>query len=271
VVILAYDNSNSSKIRLKLIETYKKNVHGKKPDTSASDPRHDGKQGHWLEDAMGSKRDAKNAPDLFGFEMKNHTKQKVTFGDWSPNYWIFNDKKYEITRDDFLKIFGHPNKKKNNRLSWSGEPIPKIGKTNSYGVQIIINKKNDISFVYSYSMDKRSDKSSIVPTKVQVDNLTIAKWNGDGKNSLKEKQENKFNKLGWFKCIQNKEGVYDSIAFGDPIPFETWIGYVKTGEIYFDSGMYQGNARNYCQWRANNTFWDSRITYRYPQQNSKND
>jgi hypothetical protein len=40
--------------------------------------------------------------------------------------------------------------------------------------------------------------------------------------------------------------------------------YFKTGKIYFDCGMYQGNNRNYCQWRATNTFWDSLIVETYP-------
>ena len=157
------ENMTVSKSREKIIEIYKTRVHGKRPDTKDFNQRHDGKQGHWLEDAMGSKRDASNAPDLFGFEIKNHTKQKVTFGDWSPNYWIFTDKDYEITRDDFLKIFGKPNEAKNNRLSWSGEPIPNVKGTNSFGVKIVISKSNDISFVYSYSDDQRTNKSTVVP------------------------------------------------------------------------------------------------------------
>jgi len=258
------ESISALKARKKIIEIYKTNVHGKKPDTKKFNQKHDGKQGHWLEDAMGSKRDAANEPDLFGYEIKNHTKQKVTFGDWSPNYWIFADKDYNITRDDFLKIFGQPNKAKNNRLSWSGKPIPSIKGTNSFGVKMIISKYNDISFVYSYSKDQRNNKSSLVPKEIQVENIIIAKWNGEGKKSLKEKVENKFNIKGWAKCSQNNEGKYNSIGFGNPIPFESWINHVKTGEIFYDSGMYQGNARNYCQWRANNTFWNNRITYRYP-------
>lgn len=250
--------------RHKIIEIYKEKVHGRKPDTSKFNQKHDGKQGHWLEDAIGSKRDSDNKPDLFGYEIKNHTKQKVTFGDWSPNYWIFRDKEYGITQDEFLKIFGHPNEKKNNRLSWSGKPIPKIDKFNSFGAKMIVDKGNNIVFVYSYSEDQRSGKSKLVPKKMQVKNLIIAKWNSSGEKSLKEKVENKFNVRGWAKCSQNKEGIYDSIVFGNPISFETWISYVKTGEIYFDTAMYQGNSRNYCQWRANKSFWDARVVHKYP-------
>jgi len=258
------ESISALKARKKIIEIYKTNVHGKKPDTKKFNQKHDGKQGHWLEDAMGSKRDAANEPDLFGYEIKNHTKQKVTFGDWSPNYWIFADKDYNITRDDFLKIFGQPNKAKNNRLSWSGKPIPNIKGTNSFGVKITISKDNDISFVYSYSKDQRNNKSLLVPKNMQIENIIIAKWNGKGKKSLKEKVEKKFNDKGWAKCSQDNEGKYNSIGFGNPMTFENWIKHVKTGEIFYDSGMYQGNARNYCQWRANNTFWNNRITYRYP-------
>lgn len=32
---------------------------------------HDGKEGHWLESRMGIKHNAKNEPDIYGYEMKN--------------------------------------------------------------------------------------------------------------------------------------------------------------------------------------------------------
>ena len=242
-----------------------KNVYGKIPNTSKMTKTHDGKKGHWLEDAMGSKRDADNKPDLFGFEMKNYTTSKTTFGDWSPNYWIFKDKKYNMTRDDFLRIFGKPNKKKKNRLSWSGEPVPKIKGTNSFGIKITIDKEDNISFLYSYSKDTREGKEKKIPEKLRQDGLVIAKWNADGKNSLKEKLERKFNQHGWFKCKIGKHG-YEEIVFGGPINFETFMKHFRTGEIFFDSGMYHGNSRNYCQWRAMNGFWDSLVTSRHPPQ-----
>ena len=74
---------------------------------------------------------------------------RTTFGDWSPNYWIFKDKEYNMTRDDFLRIFGKPNKRKNGRLSWSGEPVPKINGTNSFGMKTVIDGDDNIVFVYS--------------------------------------------------------------------------------------------------------------------------
>ena len=79
-----------------------------------------------------------------------------------------------------------------------------------------------------------------------------------------EKLEKKFNQNGWFTCFRDENRTYNSIAFGRPITFETFMEYFKTGKIYFDCGMYQGNNRNYCQWRATNTFWDSLIVETYP-------
>ena len=39
--------------RKKIVETFMKNVYGKKADTTGSDPKHSGKEGHWLEKQMG--------------------------------------------------------------------------------------------------------------------------------------------------------------------------------------------------------------------------
>ena len=249
----------TKEIRKKIIDRYMKNVYGKSPKTSNSNQRHDGKEGHWLEKQMSVKPNASNTPDLWGYEMKRVTSMKTTFGDWSPNYWIFKDKEYNMTRDDFLRIFGKPNKRKNGRLSWSGEPVPKINGTNSFGMKTVIDGCDNILFVYSYSKDSREGKSKIVPQKLRKEGITIAKWNSEGKNSLREKLERKFNQNGWFKCGRNE------IIFGGPMDFKTFIKHVKTGKIFYDSGMYRGNSRNYCQWRAMNGFWDSLVISRHPQ------
>ena len=63
---------------------------------------------------MGVEPNASNTPDLYGYEMKNHSNSVVTLGSWDPNYWIFRNEQYDITRDDFLKIFGKPNPLKND-------------------------------------------------------------------------------------------------------------------------------------------------------------
>ena len=103
-----------------------------------------------------------------------------------------------------------------------------------------------------------------MPASFQKDCLIIARWDAE---SLKKKVESKFNNMGWFKCLKNKQGIYDLIVFGDPMDYDTWIDYVSKGDIFFDSGMYTGNPRPYSQWRANNSLWDKLEVSRHPQQN----
>ncbi len=242
-----------------IIELFNRNVRGKCADISDANSSHDGSEGHWLERQMGIAPNANNDADLFGYEMKKQTKSKTTFGDWSADYYIFRDNgKYpKFSRDDhFLPVFGKPNVEKNNRYSWSGEPCPKISGYNSFGQRLIVSSDDNIIAEYSYQYDQRPEKNKIVSINMQVENLRLAQWS---KKNLKEKVNNKFNQNGWFRCEKNSQGVYQSIAFGKPINFESWIGLVKKGIVFFDSGMFQGNTRNYSQWRANNDLWDSLI------------
>lgn len=243
-----------AKQKEEIIRRFLNNVKGKKPDTSSYTVKHSGKEGHWLETQMGISHNASNTPDLFGFEMKNGTFSKTTFGDWSADYYIFHNSKYAITRDDFLTIFGKPNPKKDGRYSWSGEPCPKIQGYNSFGQILIVDDDNNIIIQYSFPKDQRRTKEIIVPSIMQQPDLVLAKWNSA---SLKKKVEQKFNNQGWFQCTKDSNGRYSDIFFGPPINFVHWIEGVKNGLIFFDSGMYHGNARNYSQWRANNKYWDS--------------
>jgi len=89
---LISDELSADEARFRIIEIYKQRVHGKVPDTSKSNQSHDGKKGHWLEDTMGSKRDASNKWDLLGYEMKTGG-SKTSFGDWGPDYFVFRDGK----------------------------------------------------------------------------------------------------------------------------------------------------------------------------------
>lgn len=253
--------TNQNKLnKQKIIDRFNKNVRGKTSDTNSANKKHCGKEGHWLELQMGIKPNASNKPDIYGYEMKNETTSKTTFGDWSASYYIYKDDKYDITRDDFFDIFGKPNPKKNNRPSWSGEPCPTIHKWNQFGQKLVVDKENNIIALYNFDEDKRKRKNKIIPKSMQVSNLIIAKWSA---SKMKEKVESKFNNNGWFKCYKDKEGRYCSIAFADPFNFETWIQDVKTGLVFFDSGMYKTNNRNYSQWRANNKYWEDKIVSRH--------
>ena len=115
-------SDDRDQVKLKILSIFNKNVKGKKPDTTAANIRHDGREGHWLETQMGISHNASNTPDLYGFEMKNQTTSKTTFGDWSPKTAIWKGKNKIIGRERFLVIFGAPNHEKNDRCSWSGKP-----------------------------------------------------------------------------------------------------------------------------------------------------
>jgi hypothetical protein len=260
-------NDESQIIIKQIVQLFLDNVKGRSPDVTKQNQNHDGRKGHWLETQMGILHNSKNDPDIYGYEMKNNTTSKTTFGDWSPNYYIFKDENYFskdkriINRDKFMRIFGGPSKEYEGRYSWSGACAPKINRFNNFGQTLLVDRDNNILAVYSYSKDMRPDKKNIVPLNMQKDDLILARWDME---HIKNKLERKFNKLGWFKCeIDKSTGIYTSIVFGGPIKFSAWIRGVKNGLIYFDTGMHIGNNRPYSNWRADNKYWDSLINARY--------
>lgn len=262
-----------------IIDLFRKNVKGKTPNVERKNERHDGRKGHWLEEQFGVTANADNKADLWGYELKNETSSKTTFGDWSANVYVFTNPMYSSLfegkakyekQDSFVRIFGKPNEKKKGRYSWSGTPCPKIDVYNDFGQILLIEPNNDIVAFYSYSHDKRAEKENIIPKKLQIENLEIARWYGEHSPTskrtdkcLKEKLEDKFNHEGWFTCKTDAEGKYNKICFGKPVTYDEWIKLVKEGIVFFDSGMYEGNKRPYSQWRANNDFWNSLIIETY--------
>lgn len=262
-----------------IIEIFREKVKGKVPDTTGKNEHHDGRQGHWLEHQFGVVANADNRPDLWGYELKNETTSKKTFGDWSANQYIFTDPEYSVyftgrtrleKRDSFLQIFGKPNEAKEGRCSWSGSPCPKISGYNDFGQILIIDENKDIKALYSYDKDKRQDKKNIVPKELQIENLVIAHWYGflsqtEIKSSkyLKTKVEKKFNDKGWFTCKTDSNGAYCKICFGKPMNYDNWLELVKDGTVIFDSGMKQRESRPYSMWRANNNYWNSLIIEEY--------
>ena len=259
-----------------IIELFNNNVKGKRPNTIGKNINHDGREGHWLEQQFGIKANADNDADLMGYELKNETTSKTTFGDWSANQYIFTMSEYKEVfdgktkyekQDSFVKIFGKSNTEKDGRYSWSGEPCPKIGDYNSFGQRLEVTKNKDIIAVYSYSHDKRENKSTIVPRELQQEHLELARWFGvacPGRGKcLKDKLEDKFNDKGWFTCKTDNDGTYRKLCFGNPMNYDEWLKLVQSGIVFLDSGMHENNKRPYSQWRANNNFWDSLITEEY--------
>lgn len=250
---------------LEIVRRFQRNVYGREPNTSGLNQNHDGRSGHWLETQMGVSHNANNEADLLGYEMKNHTRIKTTFGDWSADYYIFKNKRNresELSRNEFIRIFGKPNDQKGGRYSWSGEPIPTIQRPSSWnGSKMLIDEHDTIKIVYSYSRDPRLNKEQAVPICLQQENLILASWS---RAWLEPKLTNKFGQNGWFKCLQDNNGIYCKIVFGEPMNFDNWLNLVRSGVIFFDSGMYVGNSRNYSLWRANNSYWDSLVVREYP-------
>ena len=265
--------------KTKLIEIFRTKIKGKAPDVRGRNERHDGRYGHWLEQQFGVSSNGYNAPDLWGYELKNETTSKTTFGDWSANQYIFKDSAFAAVfagrdvltkRNSFLRIFGKPNEEKGGRYSWSGSPCPKIGHYNVFGQILSIERNGDIVALYSYSQDKRLYKASVVPPELHVDNLVLARWYGRvsptskrADKCLKAKLEDKYNDKGWFTCKKDAYGRYYKICFGLPMTYDNWLDLVRQGIVFFDSGMYETNARPYSEWRANNNFWDSLIVEEY--------
>lgn len=241
----------------KLIQKFNENVKGRYSDISGRNIRHDGREGHWLEEQFGISANGDNSADIYGYELKNQTSSgKTTFGDWSANKYIFSEGPYldlfagsnkKQKKDSFLQIFGKPNSVKGGRYSWSGTPCPKIDNYNVFGQKLIINSNNDIQAIYSFSKDQRAEKYNIIPNALQKEGLVIAEWFGEkspttkrNDKCLKAKLEDKFNDKGWFTCKKNKIGVYEKICFGKPINFDSWIELVKKGVVFLIVGCMRG-------------------------------
>lgn len=263
-----------------IIDRFMERVFGRRPDTAASNPHHEGREGHWLETQMGVWHNASNAPDLLGYEMKNNTQTKTSFGDWNASYYIFRDEDFfpnltgttgrvrqmmwRENKAQFLRIFG---REIDGIFSWSGTPCPKrvTDGVNDFGQELTVDDDNSITIRYSFSRDTRHDKSELVPERFQTENLKIIGWDSE---VIRERVEQKFNRRGWFKCLQDKDGVYNSIVFGGPFNIERFLRVVRDGNVIFDSGMKDvradGTDRYRSMWRASNSFWDSMVESRHP-------
>jgi hypothetical protein len=253
-----------------IITLFNNNVKGVDICSEGENKKHCGKEGHWLETKMGIKHNAKNEPDINGYEMKKSSR-KITLGDFTASEYVFSEKnkrnqinslnnwtdEIKLSRSDFIRTFGNPNPNKNNRNSWSGKCVPTYNNWNSNGQTLTINEHHDIIIYYSYSKDTRCIKIDF-PLFLQNDNIAIAVWTSA---KMKPHIDKKFNNKGFFICkkIDNK---YEKICFGRAFNFEYFIECIKNKKIIFDSGMYDGNSRNYSHFRGS-CFWDELIIEEY--------
>ncbi len=256
----------------KIIRQFRDHVKGVEIDTRGQHTKHCGKEGFWLESKMGFIHTSKNEPDIYGYEMKKNSK-KITLGDFSASEYVFSiGEKREfinrhnhwtddiyMSRSQFIKTFGNPNSKKNGRYAWSGSCVPKYNVWNSNGQILTVNEQNDICILYSFSKDTRSEKETF-PLFLHMDDILIAVWTS---SKMKNHIDQKFNKRGFFICKKNGR-TSDKICFGKPFDFLYFIQCIKLNKIIFDSGMYDGNNRNYSQFRGTDTnFWSNLLIEEY--------
>lgn len=245
--------------QIEIERRFEENVRGKPIDLSNYKDKHCGKEGHWLEERMGVSHNSRNEPDLLGYEMKHDKQTKITLGDFSASEYAYTKKRPTLnklndwtnetmTRSTFIQCFGNPNPEKNGRYSWSGRCVPTYDTWNSNGQIMWFNEENDLLVHYSYEKDRRHRKEEF-PAFLKKD-LVIAIWKRD---KLKHHIEKKFNQRGFFLC-QKKGDTYDRIRFGRPFDYAHFIECIKNKSIIFDSGMYEGNTRNYSMFRGTN-FW----------------
>lgn len=241
-------------IKQKIIDLFNTNVKGKKYIHTIN--KHCGSEGHWLEKQMGIKHNNKNEPDIEGYEMKKAA-SKITFGDFSASEYLFTkrkkiiDSRFTITRNEFIRYFGTPNPLKNNRYSWSGSCVPVYGKWNDCGQIMVFDEELNLCIYYDYTRDTRDTRDT---RYLKDDKILIAIWTY---KKLEKHINSKFNKRGFFICKKTELGIYDEIVFGKSFDIDYFIENIKNGTIIFDSGMYEGNSRNYSQFRSTSKkFWE---------------
>jgi hypothetical protein len=226
---------------------------------------HCGEEGHYIEKCLGLEHNAKNEPDFKGWEIKKKSK-KISFGDWSSTGYLFKQDNYmksfnnipfNITRNDYMKYFGNYNIDK-KRYSWSGSCIPKYNEWKYNGTIIVIDNNNNIYIVYSNNKDTRNIKLPNLFTKQEY--IILQYWK---QANIKKFVENKFNKNGFVIFEKNNENIYSKMLIGNTIDFKKFINLFKNNKIIFDSGMYEGNTRNYSQFRSNCNIFKELIIEEY--------
>ena len=115
-----------------IIALFNKYVKGVEICLEGKNINHCGKEGHWLETKMGINHNAKNEPDINGYEMKKNS-SKTTLGDFSASEYVFSRKnkrncinnlnnwtdEIKLNRSDFIKRSEERRVGKECRSRWS--------------------------------------------------------------------------------------------------------------------------------------------------------
>ena len=221
-------------------------------------------EGHWLEERFGLQANCHGGADLFGYEIKKAS-DKITFGDWAADEYIFRPGAVllqhnphvplgALDKDAFLYLFGLYNDT-HGRFSWSGLTSPRLNQVNAYGQMLVMDAQENLFVVYHPHFDVSvADK----PNWVWHSEVTVlAFWS---RAKIDRHVTQKFNQRGFLLCKKRQEdGVYTDLCFGRPINTGMWLDSVRKGLVFLDSGMTEGNRRNYSMWRAHARFWDTLI------------
>jgi hypothetical protein len=266
-------DKNNDNDKNKIIDIFETKIKGHPIPSKTS--KHDGYYGHWLERQFNVKHNSNNAPDIMGYELKKYS-NKITFGDFSASEYIYSKKKKYLltnksgtlqngdsrinltcTRNEFLTYFGTL-KKNTGKYSWSGICVPTYGTWNTYGQLLKFNKYNDLCVYYDYKHDTRIYKKTF-PLYLKNNKIIIAIWKYE---KLKKNINNKFNKKGFIiaKMIGN---TFQKLLFGKPFNIDFFIENIKNKSIILDSGMKEGNSRNYSHFRSSVNFWNKLIIEEY--------
>ncbi len=215
--------------------------------------KHCGKEGHWLETQMGITHNAKNEPDINGYEMKTGNKV-TTFIDKAPNNMYLDGanlpKRNKILKTQYWGKYA--SKKETDHSTIGGWSVDKFNKC---GQKMAVDEYNNVNVLYDYEQDTRVNKELLQLNRTPH---IIMQWDV---TSLSTAIEDKFNQKGFFKCTK-ENNRFTKICFGKPITFDIWINELKKGVIYHD-GYSKVGGRGRHVFRASNKFWNELITEVY--------
>lgn len=231
---------------------------------------------HWLEQKFGLNYNGECICSDVGYELKIESEKMINFGDWTPNYYIYNQTDYlEIfpgntpaeRRVSFLLMFAG-DFDRNNRYYWNGENCIQTKCSNYCGLILRVEDNSDVSIIYNFSEDKRINKYEVVDFRLQKENVILAQWFGrkntkvkrngifNGR-SLQSRFEDKYEGKGFCVVKSDHQGYYRSIKFGYKLTFRDWVQQVEEGNVIYSCEMNAENHRTYARWEsANNIYWD---------------
>ena len=252
-----------------IVQRFRDNIRGKKFDDFKSKikNRHLGSEGIWVEEQLGATQNNYTLSDIGGYEIKIYG-EKISFGDWRPDEILFDPKSVLqthntdvplLSKDEFLVLFGKPNKKKSNRYAWSGECVPRVaGEFNAFGQVMVVDQNKNIYIAYNSQFDNTRDAK---PKWALDKTIVMAYWS---REKLIHCISRKFNDKGFILIKKNKKDkTFEKLLIGKSFDFDYWIAQVLEKKVIFDSGMYGGNNRYYSHWRADHRFWDGLVHETY--------